>query len=369
MFINFWYPASESEALLKHEPLKVRILGQDLVLWRDDDGQAHCVSNTCTHRGGSLGDGKVVGDCIQCPYHGWVFSGSGACERIPSLGPVSKIPPRSKIDAYPVDERYGLTFVFLGDLPEGERPTIMENTEWGKEGWRAVRAHYRWKANYVRLVENQCDPSHVEYVHSGFGMGGKRKDYQVPRFEINETAWGAGAMTEFISPELPDQDMKQMQGEGKVDAGSGFHGAACTWTRIKFNENDGMNIYLYACPHEEDDLTIYLINERNCMLEEKFDKNYLERIMVAVEEDRVVIEKLNPPVPSREAIGEFIVPADDILMVYRNRLAEWQSRGWRIDVPQMKSNEHCVAYAIPGPQRRTDPYDWAVTPVPMQPIR
>ena len=132
MFINFWYPAEESENIT-NEPLKVQMLGLWFVLWRDEDGKAHCIPNTCTHRGGSLGDGKVVGNCVQCPYHGWLFAGDGTCERIPSLGPLKKIPERSRIDAYPVEERYGLIFVFLGDLPEEERPTILNIEEYGQE--------------------------------------------------------------------------------------------------------------------------------------------------------------------------------------------------------------------------------------------
>ena len=117
MFINFWYPALES-AELTDTPVKVRMLGQDFVLWRNADGAACCVSNTCTHRGGSLGDGKVHDGCIQCPYHGWRFDGEGNCTAIPSLGPNPTIPGRTRIDAYPVEERYGLVFCFLGDLPE-----------------------------------------------------------------------------------------------------------------------------------------------------------------------------------------------------------------------------------------------------------
>src|SRR5690606_2940106 len=87
VFINFWYPAEES-ASLTDTPLKVRMLGLDFVLWRDREGRARCVHNTCAHRGGSLGDGKVVDGCIQCPYHGWKVNGAGSCERIPSLGPL-----------------------------------------------------------------------------------------------------------------------------------------------------------------------------------------------------------------------------------------------------------------------------------------
>ena len=98
MFMNFWYPAGESSNLTD-KPLKVQMLGLWFVLCRDSEGRAHCVHNTCTHRGGSLGDGKVVGDCIQCPYHGWKFNGAGDCERIPSLGPLAKVPTRARIDA------------------------------------------------------------------------------------------------------------------------------------------------------------------------------------------------------------------------------------------------------------------------------
>ena len=85
MYINFWYPAINSEDL-RDQPQRVRMLGQEFVVYRDADGNARCLSNTCAHRGGSLSGGKVKGDCIECPYHGWQFDGAGQCHRIPSLG-------------------------------------------------------------------------------------------------------------------------------------------------------------------------------------------------------------------------------------------------------------------------------------------
>jgi phenylpropionate dioxygenase-like ring-hydroxylating dioxygenase large terminal subunit len=364
MFINFWYPAEDTENITR-EPLKVQMLGLQFVLWRDEDGRAQCVSNTCTHRGGSLGDGKIVGNCVQCPYHGWLFNGDGNCERIPSLGPLSKIPKKSRIDAYPVEERYGLVFVFLGDLPEEERPTIMPIEEYGQEGWRTLKMRYRWKANYVRLVENQSDPSHVEYVHGGMGLAGQNEGYRVPKFQIDETEWGAGTMTKFETPGSPDNAMSKTIKRGPSDAGSGFHGISSTWTRIHFNETDGMNMYIYSVPRSELDLDIFLVNQRNCRLDPELDKNFLERMGVAVDEDRIVIEKLDPAIPSKEAIGEFIIPADDILMAYRRRLTEYQARGWRLDLEEMEHNRNRVVYAIPSPARRDHAQDWAVTPVPL----
>jgi nitrite reductase/ring-hydroxylating ferredoxin subunit len=363
MFMNFWYPAEESSQVT-HEPLKVQMLGLPFVLWRDEQGQAHCVSNTCTHRGGSIGDGKVVGNCVQCPYHGWLFNGDGECERIPSLGPLDTIPPRSRIDAYPVEERYGLVFVFLGDLPEDQRPTILPIDEYDDDGWRTLRMRYRWRANYVRLVENQSDPSHVEYVHGGMGMGGANSDYQVPKFDIEETDWGAGTMTVFESPGSPDEVLGEFSKRGRSDAGSGYHGISMTWTRIRFSEDAGMNMYIYACPRDELDLEIFLINTRNCRLEPEKDENFLERMGVAVEEDRIVVEKLEPAIPSKDTIGEFIVPADDVLMNYRQRLDDYQRRGWRLDLEEMTRNRDRMVYAIPSPARREHPGDWAITPVP-----
>ena len=117
MFINFWYVAGRADEI-SDQPLKRRMLGQDFVLFRDRQGKAHCLSNTCVHRGGSLAGGKVKGDCVQCPYHGWEFNGDGVCQRIPSLGSQAGIPARARVDAYPTEERYGLVFAFLGDLPE-----------------------------------------------------------------------------------------------------------------------------------------------------------------------------------------------------------------------------------------------------------
>jgi phenylpropionate dioxygenase-like ring-hydroxylating dioxygenase large terminal subunit len=367
MFINFWYPAEESANLVAGTPLKVRMLGLQFVLWRDGAGRARCAHNTCTHRGGSLGDGKVVGDCIQCPYHGWKFDGAGGCTRIPSLGPLEKVPPLSRLDAYPVEERYGLVFVFLGDLPDPERPTIMPCNEYGAEGWRTLRMRYRWNASFVRLVENQSDPSHVEYVHAGMGLAGADTNYKVPKINIERTGpWGAGAMVRFQSPALPDEKMRRLQeSETRNESGSGYHGASSTWTRVNFSPTNKMHLYLYTVPRDETDLELFLIMNRNCMLEEARDQNFMQRMGVAVEEDRVVVEKLDPAVPSKEALGEFIVPADDIIMHYRAQLIDWEKRGWRIDAEKLHANRGRIAYSIPSPARREAGGEWAVSPVPM----
>ena len=165
--------------------------------------------------------------------------------------------------------------------------------------------------------------------------------------------------------ELPDQAMKDLDGEGNTDAGSGYHGISSTWTHINFNATDRFYIYLFAVPRDELNLEIFLVSLRNCRVDEEYNKNFVERMGIAVEEDRVVIEKLDPPIPSKEAVGEFIVPADDILMNYRKQRMEWEANGWRMNLEEMEKNRNRVAYAIPSPARGDDPGDWAVTSVPL----
>jgi phenylpropionate dioxygenase-like ring-hydroxylating dioxygenase large terminal subunit len=94
MYINFWYPIVRSEDLGYDDPVKARLLGVDLVAFRDQNGDAKVLSDTCTHRGASLGGAwsqgpnrpRIIDGCVVCPYHGWEFNGEGECVNLPSIG-------------------------------------------------------------------------------------------------------------------------------------------------------------------------------------------------------------------------------------------------------------------------------------------
>ena len=94
MYINFWYPIARSEEIGADKPLRVNLLGLSYVAFRDADGAAHVLADTCVHRGGSLADGVINNGRVACPYHGWQFDGAGKCMHIPSLGD-GKIPARA----------------------------------------------------------------------------------------------------------------------------------------------------------------------------------------------------------------------------------------------------------------------------------
>jgi len=367
MYINFWYPMATSEELTD-KPLKVRGLGQDFVLFRGEDGEAKCLSNTCTHRGGSLSGGKIAGNCIQCPYHGWEYDADGCVQRIPSLGPNPKIPARTRIDAYPVDERHGIVFAFLGDLPEAERPPIIDVPEWEQEGWKGTLQNYTIKGNYERSIENGIDPAHNEFVHDTHGFSGEDQEYHVGDMRIDKvTQWGQGFWHTFQAPSLPEEsEIKDSRKDsGDLEAGTGYHGPCQVWTYIHLSDDVYLHQYLLERPIDEENIAVYLLCMRNSYTDDKFDENVMDRNLYVAKQDVTIIENLHPMLTPDTNTKEFMLPADKCILIYREALKEWQGKGWKIDTDTVAATEKRVAYAIPSPARR-EQKGWVLDAIPLR---
>jgi phenylpropionate dioxygenase-like ring-hydroxylating dioxygenase large terminal subunit len=371
MFINFWYVAGKS-ADLSATPIKRRMLGQDFVLFRDAEGHAHCLSNTCIHRGGSLAGGKVQKDCIQCPYHGWQFDAEGHCQTIPSLGKAAKIPARARIDAYPTLERYGLIFTFLGDLPEAERPPIMDIAEYRQPepdtGWRATIQFFDWNFDYKRSIENGIDGAHNEFVHPTHSFSGARDTYVAPP-ELDFTEWGVGFHCEREAPPLADKKMRDVSGrqdDGIVRTGTGHHGISSLWTYIYPTPAIKIHQYLFETPVEPNHTNLYLVNLRNFMLDDSDDERVMARNENTAFQDRDVLLDVHPLLTPEVRTQEFFLPSDGAVGAYRDRVAEWEARGWRIDNETVTRDRLKVAYAIPSPARRGTK-GWILDPIPRSP--
>jgi len=371
MFINFWYPAEWSDKLAD-APVRVRMLGQDFALFRDSSGTARCVSNTCVHRGGSLASGKLAGDCLRCPYHGWEFDGDGVCRRIPSLGPAARVPARARVDAYPTQERYGIVFAFLGDLPEDSRPPLMEIPEFGQPGWRATTQDRRSGDEYRRQVENALDPAHNEFVHPTHGFSGARDDYRVPELQVQEDEWTSGFMTQYFAPPLKDEKMKSASGRSEdatIEAGSIHHGPSTICTKIHPTAEIFIHQHAFKVPVAECGTRTFLVQTRNFLLEAENDARFLERNDVVAGQDAEVLSALHPPLTPETNRHEFLLPADAAVVRYREKLNHWESMGWRIDTAAAERMRRRAAYAIPSPGRRARPSGWVLDPLPLLPAR
>lgn len=367
MFINFWYAAALSDDVTD-EPVGVRMLGQDFVLFRDTAGRAHCLSNVCAHRGAALADGKVQGDCVQCPYHGWQFDGAGQCAAIPSLGAEAKIPKRARVDSYPTVERYGLIFAFLGDLPEAERPPIMKINEWGQDGWRPTTIVFDWDFDYKRSLENALDPSHNEFVHTTHIDKKEGHPFQVPPLELIDHQWGTGFHIEMPAPPMFEEKMREVADRAESSIFhiyAGYHGVSSFWTYIEPTPKFIRRQHFYETPVEVGKTRIFTIDMRNGMLDTADDERMIWMDTLVMKEDARVLLGIRPVLQPTSNIKENFVPADRHVAHYRERLKEWQAKGWRIDQDEVDRNQNKVAYAIPCPDRRTSK-NWTLDPVPLQ---
>ncbi len=370
MFMNFWYPMCTS-AELGQDPVAVTALGLDFVVFRDPAGRPACLSDTCVHRGGSLSAGRTAGDCIECPYHGWRFDQAGQCVRIPSLGRDGRVPGRVRVDAYPTEERYGLVFAFLGDLPEQERPPIMRIEEYGdggvQEGWRQTIQVFDFPINYQRSVENGLDFAHNEFVHPTHGFSYQNEDtYEVAPLELIETPWGIGAWNRMFAPPLADKAMREASGRGEnafVSVGLGHVGAASIWTWIHPTEQFKIHQYLFEKPVSRERTVIYFVTLRNFLLAPEHDQRMIGRNEHVVFQDRDVLRKVRPLLSPGVPRQEYLVPADKPVGRYRELLREWTARGWRIDSDEIEASRHRRIYAIPCPARRSAK-GWVLDPVP-----
>jgi phenylpropionate dioxygenase-like ring-hydroxylating dioxygenase large terminal subunit len=161
MLKNSWY-AVEFSNTIADSPKSLKILDRELVFYRAANGRIHAIDNTCIHRGAALANGWIV-----CPYHGWQFGADGTCLKIPSLSGTATIPNQAKMTTYPVREKYGWIWLFLGDGVPGELPTIPNFPDLKSPQLRSIHGEFHWQANYERVLENGLDFAHAPFVHAG----------------------------------------------------------------------------------------------------------------------------------------------------------------------------------------------------------
>ena len=363
MYINFWYPVCKTDELTGDAPLRVELLGLRFVAFRDQAGTAHVLSDTCVHRGGALGLGKVQGDCVECPYHGWRFDGDGHCVLIPSMQD-SKPPARAKVDSYPVQERYGVVFAFLGDLPEDERPTVCPVPEYGQDGWRASEiVVLNVNCYYERSMENGLDPVHNEFVHPRQGF----PPMHTETFEMQDDPWGARFWADFGDPVLELTEFaKDRNRTGELRAGSWFHGPNGLVTSIFVNKDSNLVQYFFEAPVNDSQTRIYFLNMRNWLLDADKDERIMQTNLRIVKEDIGILEALWPVRTPDTLTREIMTPSDQVVVRFREHLDDWQARGWQIDQRAMHERHGDVAYAIPCPARRTSG-NWVLEPIPLSP--
>ncbi len=163
---NGWFAVAESAALAPGQVARAFYLGRELVVFRTASGVARVFDAYCPHLGAHLAvGGKVDGDTLQCPFHGWRFAGDGRCVEVPYA---NRIPPQARARSWEVEERYGLVFVWHhleGKPPSWRVPEIaeLESPDWIKPVFR----EWRVRTAIQEMAENDHDSAHFPVVHQG----------------------------------------------------------------------------------------------------------------------------------------------------------------------------------------------------------
>ncbi len=166
---NGWFAVGWSHELAEGQVEAIRCFGRDLVLFRSRSGEPALLDAYCPHLGAHLGvGGRVVGDTVRCPFHGWRFDATGRCVEIPHC---RTIPPRAKLRGWDVVEKNGMIFGWYHaeeKPPDWEIPTIGEI---GDPDWTEPRRiDLEVPVHLQELAENNCDPAHFEFVHGSPGL-------------------------------------------------------------------------------------------------------------------------------------------------------------------------------------------------------
>lgn len=163
---RFWHPVALSEEIPAPDcpPLRVRVMGEDLVLFRDTSGEVGLLERSCAHRGADLFFGRNEEGGLRCIYHGWKFDRSGAAIDLPNVPPGASYHGRIRIQAYPAVEFADMVWAYMG--PPSERPAKVPQLEVGlvAPGQRFVTKRLV-ECNWTHSMEGALDTAHFSFLH------------------------------------------------------------------------------------------------------------------------------------------------------------------------------------------------------------
>jgi phenylpropionate dioxygenase-like ring-hydroxylating dioxygenase large terminal subunit len=329
-----WFPVARAEDLAEG-PVAVRLLGESLVAYRGGDRGLVVMRNRCAHRGAQLSLGKIVGNDIQCPYHGWRYDATGRCALIPSAGEGAPIPPGAKVDSFPTVERFGLVWTCLE--PVGlEVPSPPELAEFDTWNW-ALAEPITNTVGIRNVIENFRDVAHFSFVHEP-SMG--QIDPRIDPLDVDRDGYEARMRYEY----------KAAGGYEEVwhDMSFAYHAMAPAFIYVSLDTHEGARHVLVAAqPVAERESIVYYLTAiepgwQGVSLDEALRH---EKIIMA--EDVRITGTLDPwEAPLFGSPGEVHCPADKFTLAYRRAFAEWAR-----DVAAMPPRDNGSAASVaPSPE-------------------
>jgi phenylpropionate dioxygenase-like ring-hydroxylating dioxygenase large terminal subunit len=213
MFIrNCWYVAAFGDEV-SNRPLGRRILGEDLVLFRQSNGAVAALEDRCSHRGLPLSLGELNGDLIRCNYHGLEYDCSGKCVFIPGQ---KAIPSAARVKSYPICERGRAIWIWMGNPEKADESAIPAFPWFDDPGWAWKGKPFPIKCNYEMLNDNLLDLSHLAYVHRRT-LGGEPETHFNAQMETTRTERTVKVVRRMPDCEPPPTYSRMVELKGRVD--------------------------------------------------------------------------------------------------------------------------------------------------------
>jgi phenylpropionate dioxygenase-like ring-hydroxylating dioxygenase large terminal subunit len=289
----------------------VRLLGRDVLLWRDDKG-IHAWEDLCIHRGAKLSLGMVRGGCVVCPYHHWEYDASGKCVFIPSQ-PEQAPPLKARANVFHAREKYGLIWVAL-ETPRGEIPFFPEGDD---PAFRKVMAGpYAFRAKGPRIIENFLDVAHLPFVHAG--LLGDPARARIEDYEVETTA--DGVLATDIKIWQPDPDgtgqSAQVRYNYRVER-------PLTASFQKLQEGRCFAMLDTVTPVDEEESLAWVVLALNYSSEEETSDEELRSFQDRVSlQDKAIVESQRPELLPLDLAAELHLRSDRMAIGYRRWLKE-----------------------------------------------
>jgi phenylpropionate dioxygenase-like ring-hydroxylating dioxygenase large terminal subunit len=319
MIPNQWYVVLESREVRKGKLVGVTRMGEKMVFWRDTQGKPGCVVDLCPHRGVALSAGKLRGDCIQCPFHGFEYDITGRCTLIPANGRAAEVPRVFKVKSYPLREMHGFIYLWWGE-PRDEYPPLPDFDFMRNPKFVYSTATDVWNAHYSRVIENQLDVVHVPFVHTSTIGRGNKTVVQGPRYEQEQLADGDGILNIWTRNEvdqgqipLKPNDMPPVDKHPQLQFR--FPNLWHNWI------GDTFHLFLGFVPIDGEHTKLYLRTYhavKTPILRQvmNFFGNQ-SNLLIERQDRRVVVTQR--PFRSDLKIGEKLIPGDGPVIEYRKR--------------------------------------------------
>uniref|UniRef100_B8HLS6 Rieske (2Fe-2S) domain protein n=1 Tax=Cyanothece sp. (strain PCC 7425 / ATCC 29141) TaxID=395961 RepID=B8HLS6_CYAP4 len=331
MLKNFWYAVEFSHAV-KHQPKQVTLMGRQYVLYRNSQGQVIALNNQCAHRGAALAGGWVEDNCLRCPYHGWKYATDGACVDIPANQPGVPIPKRARVDAYPVEEKSGFIWMYMGDQPAAERPSVPDLLpELHDPHWRSVHGEYTWDCHYTRVIESNLDVTHAAFVHPPFF--GNRDRTVVENYPVQLDTYSAVATVKAPAPKRKTL-LKYLGKSKEAYSVTKITVYMPTINRIEIDFGFRGFKYIYfttSLPIDEKTTLAKYIGLRNFLKFPWADGNSRKNAVNTYLEDLAIVKTCYPLPAPTDLSQELLVGSDGLIIAYRKLLRQFQEKGWELD--------------------------------------